>query len=74
MKKINLHKISSQISLGQFNRVVIAKDLERYAIFGLYERYEDESDFEYELVIDDRLQTHSHSLVRKTIKEFLLDL
>lgn len=74
MKKVNVHKISTQIKLGQYNRIAIGKNLEDYAIFGLYEKYEDESKFEYEFIIDDRFQSHSYTLIKKIVKDFLSEL
>lgn len=70
MKNITRNKIINNIQRHNFNRILISEDLQNLAVFRLYERYEDESNYKYEICIDDRWQTYTDNSIKKEIYEF----
>lgn len=70
MREVTRNKIINLISRGQYNRVVISEDFKKYAVFGLNEKYLNESAYFYEIIIDDRWRTYSYNSIKKEIYEF----
>ena len=66
MKKVSVSSLTNIISKFNYNRIIVSADLEKYGVFGFNERYEDESDYDYELIIDDRYHSYTNKKVLAT--------
>ena len=74
MKKVSVSSLTNIISKFNYNRIIVSADLEKYGVFGLNERYEDESDYDYELIIDDRYHSYTNKKIKDELKDFLSNI
>lgn len=62
--------ILNHFNFNNYARVLVSKDLKGFVIFNFNERFLNESEYLYELIINNKTETWSKKAIKNKIKEF----